>query len=546
MNYDPLSSSFISSFIGRYCVDGPANIDDDEVRWSCEVCVPRMLEASPAVRKSEHIVSKVDQETLHGLARNKCLSMSKVEESNCVKKRANKGADDSSTLNEKKKEFVKSKEGKLKKNKIASKMGGSEPSPLLGQKKKVNSAGGAKKESSDPYVFTGQNIKDLNSLCGGEDLQTDQEMYLGSQLSEESAHGVERTDKVDEIRVGDSVSESCHKHGQSLSGIHSSILDEQQEIGCSQTFKQSDGAEDITSDNIGETKAVPASHQMDQTRRKKRRLVISVEYSDSDEEPVYVRADHHQILPNVSEGLTYMHGEPSAKGLDQRRLMKSHDHCPTQPSPNIKSDDYMPPPKFSIDHDKCVIPPLSNVMPDIRGPAQPIMNAVWRGFFSISDDVHPMSFKLEAHLSNKAHEKVIGAASALPNSLSFEIFQKADAWPKSFEIAPPHGDMIGLYFFPVDERDEKRYEVLLDKMIEDELVLKSRINNLELLVFSSQELPREEWRFRSKYYLWSVFKPKQETFLTSGLPGSQISDSMYHKKDLGIAEKVGVQRVLQA
>ncbi|KNA25310.1 hypothetical protein SOVF_007740 [Spinacia oleracea] len=516
-------------------------MDDDEINWSCEDCAPRMDEPAPAFRKSQRNYSRVDREALRRKSRKNRrynLSMSKVEQSNCVGKGANKTANDASTLDEKKKVFVESKQGKLKKDRSASKMGGSEPAPLLRQNKKVlNSDDDVKKDSS------GQKIKDLYSMCvDGEDLQKDLKKNSGPPLSKESNHSLERTCKVDEISL-DSVAENCHKRVQSSSGTHSSILEDQQRIGNSQATNQPDGAEEKTSDNIEETKASSVSHQRGdkksgyniceyQTRKKKRKFVIAMEYSDSDEEPV-VRTKHPQIIPDVGDVFIHMRDEPHVMttgdhDLVQRRFMKSDDHSPIQSYAN-----------HTIGFDNRVISPHPYLMSDKQVPVQPIMNAVWRGCCTISDDDCSLSFKLEAHLSNKAHEKVSGAASALPNSLCFEIWQKDDAWPNSFEKSPPTSETIGLYFFPVDERDEKRYEILLDEMIEDEIVLKSRINNLELLVFCSLELPREDRRFRGKYFLWGVFKQKQEMPLTSRPP------IMYHNKDLGIAGEGGAQRLLQ-
>lgn len=64
----------------------------------------------------------------------------------------------------------------------------------------------------------------------------------------------------------------------------------------------------------------------------------------------------------------------------------------------------------------------------------------------------PISFGMEARLSTKAHGNVHGAASALPNLLSFEIVEKRYVWPDRFRWSSPTGDSIGLYFFPVKER----------------------------------------------------------------------------------------------
>ncbi|KAA8531038.1 hypothetical protein F0562_005747 [Nyssa sinensis] len=139
-------------------------------------------------------------------------------------------------------------------------------------------------------------------------------------------------------------------------------------------------------------------------------------------------------------------------------------------------------------------------------PAQPIMDPIWRGRFSTKNETH---FGLMAHLSSKACSKVSDATNLLPPVLDMEILPRCDAWPKTFQRFPPTDDWIALYFFPEYERDEKVFDHLLDEIIELNLALKAVINDVELLVFSSLELPQQHWRFRRKYYMWGVFRKKR-------------------------------------
>lgn len=48
--------------------------------------------------------------------------------------------------------------------------------------------------------------------------------------------------------------------------------------------------------------------------------------------------------------------------------------------------------------------------------------------------------------------------------------------------------LIGLYY-----RDERVYDSLLDEFIEGDQALKVRIDNVELLMFPSSELPLHSW-----------------------------------------------------
>ncbi|XP_074304317.1 uncharacterized protein LOC141639033 isoform X2 [Silene latifolia] len=82
-------------------------------------------------------------------------------------------------------------------------------------------------------------------------------------------------------------------------------------------------------------------------------------------------------------------------------------------------------------------------------------------------------------------------------------------------------------------RSEKLYDYLVDKMIEDSLVLKALLNYVELLVFCSLELPPEERSLRRKYYLWGVFKPRKDYAIPNNQPNAHISkkDSIYQQED---------------
>ncbi|KAK4393810.1 hypothetical protein Sango_1851800 [Sesamum angolense] len=142
--------------------------------------------------------------------------------------------------------------------------------------------------------------------------------------------------------------------------------------------------------------------------------------------------------------------------------------------------------------------------------AKPVMDPIWRGWFNIKEDSE-ISVEILAHLSNKACFKVSEAASALPPMIEIQLLDKRVAWPKSFRVSPPTVASIALYFFPACERDERLFDILLDELIERDLALKTLGDNVELLIFSSRELPLQNWRYKSKYFLWGVFKQKQRS-----------------------------------
>uniref|UniRef100_A0A803KX52 AIPP2-like SPOC-like domain-containing protein n=1 Tax=Chenopodium quinoa TaxID=63459 RepID=A0A803KX52_CHEQI len=148
--------------------------------------------------------------------------------------------------------------------------------------------------------------------------------------------------------------------------------------------------------------------------------------------------------------------------------------------------------------------------------AQPIIDISWRGRCGMICNLQHITLGITAHLSNTASLKVHGATSVLPQELIFKLVPKQEVWPKAFEASPPMTADIALYFFPSEERDEKAYNTVLEKMINLHSAWTFNINNnLDLVLFSSQELRQEHWRFQRKYYMWGMFKPTQNSLVAS-------------------------------
>ncbi|XP_043698086.1 uncharacterized protein LOC122648866 isoform X2 [Telopea speciosissima] len=143
------------------------------------------------------------------------------------------------------------------------------------------------------------------------------------------------------------------------------------------------------------------------------------------------------------------------------------------------------------------------------GPAQPVIDPVWRGCFSMCNEKSRKEVGVVAHLSNKACFKVLEGTNALPVFLGLEMLPRPYAWPKSFSRMSPTDDNIGLYFFPESKRDKAVFNWLLYEIIDRDLALKFVTDNAELLIFSSLQLPPLFQRFHGECYLWGVFRGKQ-------------------------------------
>ncbi|KAL1561164.1 hypothetical protein AAHA92_03903 [Salvia divinorum] len=140
--------------------------------------------------------------------------------------------------------------------------------------------------------------------------------------------------------------------------------------------------------------------------------------------------------------------------------------------------------------------------------AEPVMEPIWRGSFSISNNEDEILEDIMAHMSISACLKVYNEARQFIPLLHLEMLPGSRVWPQCFGSSESSAGNIALYFFP-SERSERLYDDLVDEMVEKELALKAIVKDAELLVFPSTKLPLSHWRFQGKYYLWGVFREKQ-------------------------------------
>ncbi|KAL0365949.1 UNVERIFIED_CONTAM: hypothetical protein Sradi_3485000 [Sesamum radiatum] len=156
-------------------------------------------------------------------------------------------------------------------------------------------------------------------------------------------------------------------------------------------------------------------------------------------------------------------------------------------------------------------PKDSNISSVVGGDtsAEPVITPVWRGSFSIRDEKNEVLDGFVAHLSSRACQKVYEEACQFQPVLHLEMLPRPYVWPKSFEASEPSAENIALYFFPSQIRYERAFDHLVDEMMHNELAMRAVLQNAELLVFTSTQLPLPYWRFQDKYYLWGVFRGKQ-------------------------------------
>ncbi|RWV79436.1 hypothetical protein BHE74_00055389 [Ensete ventricosum] len=90
---------------------------------------------------------------------------------------------------------------------------------------------------------------------------------------------------------------------------------------------------------------------------------------------------------------------------------------------------------------------------------------------------------------------------------------RLDSWPKSFKTSPPNDESIALYFFAQDARVQAMLDELLCEITKEDLVLKVKHDEAELLAFSSIVLP-ESYRGKSLVYYDGIVNLKEMLYLS--------------------------------
>ncbi|PIN13018.1 hypothetical protein CDL12_14363 [Handroanthus impetiginosus] len=141
--------------------------------------------------------------------------------------------------------------------------------------------------------------------------------------------------------------------------------------------------------------------------------------------------------------------------------------------------------------------------------AEPLIRSLWTGSVSIrnnNESIYTRMYEFSAYLSSKARQDVCNEVARFRQVLKFEMVPKSRVWPKQYEGSGPTDDNIGLYLFPSLIKYEQVYDYLVFEMIRDDMALRASMENAELLVFTSVELPLPFRRFQGKLFLWGVFR----------------------------------------
>ncbi|TVU50970.1 hypothetical protein EJB05_02369, partial [Eragrostis curvula] len=147
--------------------------------------------------------------------------------------------------------------------------------------------------------------------------------------------------------------------------------------------------------------------------------------------------------------------------------------------------------------------------------SKPIDEPVWCGTLKIDGKEYT---SLDGHLSTKSGEKVWKLSRSLQTSIEVMKLSGLKVRSKIWDSSKPSDDNIGLYFFPRGMSHDANMDQLINKVMENDLVLRAVIGEVEMLIFPSSLLPERYNTFRSKHYLWGLFKPREHQIAVAAEP----------------------------
>ncbi|KAK9748154.1 hypothetical protein RND81_02G039700 [Saponaria officinalis] len=161
----------------------------------------------------------------------------------------------------------------------------------------------------------------------------------------------------------------------------------------------------------------------------------------------------------------------------------------------------------------------------------------WRGRFKIThhDDVlRCRSFDgIQAHPPCKVHRKVYNISKQFPETIQFELLPRLDVWVTLFKDDVPGTLDIGLYFL------SSKSNSLLNYLDENDMLLRSQIDGVELLVFSSRHLHEDSQKINKELYLWGIFRCSDNTVeAPRGQSGEDMEIDMLGGCEVGTIDKV--------
>ncbi|KAK4718843.1 hypothetical protein R3W88_017181 [Solanum pinnatisectum] len=135
----------------------------------------------------------------------------------------------------------------------------------------------------------------------------------------------------------------------------------------------------------------------------------------------------------------------------------------------------------------------------------------WKGNFDILGalELAPGIFNtcIQAHPPCRVRRKVYEFSGLLPDTLKLELIPRGDLWPSLFNNHCSSKKDIGLYFFGSERKRFDGYITLVEFMRSKDLVMRTLINDVELLI-----LHPHSCAMILKHFLWGLFyRMKKDT-----------------------------------
>ncbi|KAK4761626.1 hypothetical protein SAY87_029510 [Trapa incisa] len=156
-----------------------------------------------------------------------------------------------------------------------------------------------------------------------------------------------------------------------------------------------------------------------------------------------------------------------------------------------------------------------------RGLVIPHIDISWKGDFEVwkGEGLTDLYLFIQAHKSSHACAKVDAAVKELPNKIVLSEAPCLSTWPTQFKNSQAMEENIAIFFFAENLESHGAYKSLLERITANDLALKWCHKGVELLIFSSQVLPKESQRWNNFLYLWGAFR------ITSDSPNENESSS---------------------
>uniref|UniRef100_A0A453MC75 Zinc finger PHD-type domain-containing protein n=4 Tax=Aegilops tauschii subsp. strangulata TaxID=200361 RepID=A0A453MC75_AEGTS len=135
----------------------------------------------------------------------------------------------------------------------------------------------------------------------------------------------------------------------------------------------------------------------------------------------------------------------------------------------------------------------------------------WTGCFLLSDGESSNLGEFKAYFPSVVSSRVCNIAKKMPNNIQLKISPRMNYWPKTFDEFCPVYDDIALIFFSAElDCYNKKHPRRLEAY--NSFVMKAYIDDIMLLIYSSEVLPPDSQWIDGESYLWGVFvKPKAKS-----------------------------------